>query len=62
MEFKLEAVLNKTPAQREEELNQRGNVAESKLEAIGNFIATSHSKPEAQIHAIENTVLGGNHE
>ena len=61
MEYKLEALLKKTPAQREEYLNQAGNVAQDKLDKIIEVLA--EAKPFSSLSveaAIEDIALGGN--
>ena len=54
MEFKLEAVLNKTPAQREEELNSRANQAEFAIKMIRDLIANGDGSMQAKLNQIEN--------
>ena len=57
MNFKLESVLNKTPAQREEELNQHGNQAAEKLDVIMEYIINSDPRNALTVDTIENIVL-----
>ena len=59
MKFKLQSVLEKSCQQREEELNQYGNIAELQVNTIREVIALPIDNT-TKVNSIEDIVLGGN--
>lgn len=59
MKFKLESVLAKSCQQREEELNQYGNIAVLQVDNIREVIALPIDS-KGKVNSIEDIVLGGN--
>ena len=59
MKFKLQSVLEKSCQQREEELNQHGNIAALKVDTIREVIALPIDNKD-KVNSIEDVVLSGN--